>query len=425
MLRHSLYGGLLLLGILLPVQIVLGRTHTSIGISLNASDFCLPFIMIYAGLLMIREKSWPRFTLPSLPLWLIGLSIIMVLAFINGVLLTGHIGLWALVNRLIGWFVLMGYVAAGVAGMTYLTSTQLHHIQRAMITALWATIIICSIAIMLGDREGLWGLRPLREPLQGLMGDRNAFALTFCLILILAVFRAAHSSATRLDKNLAATGVALIPLFIYFNFSLSGAIAITVALIMMTVYFSQLRKNILLAAVMGCTVISTIHIIQPSNNAQIYLGDRLINLNQVAHDSTGQAQMFSSDRQRITVYREALSLWRDHPLRGIGLGGHLSWQQTQKIERPMVIDSTPIWLLTETGLFGFIGFAGFAIMVARHLWTRARTSPAPDDRMMAASGLMILIAFGIMSAVLQLMYARILWLLLGFILTQHKIDIRK
>ena len=113
----------------------------------------------------------------------------------------------------------------------------------------------------------------------------------------------------------------------------------------------------------------------------------------------------SSDMERFTSIAGGLQLFLLHPLFGNGLGAYASDKITHG--QFVVIHSTPIWLLAEMGLFGFLAFAVPAVRIFRNEWT----SSSRDG--VGQMLLLMLVTFGIMSLVHELLYQRALWLLLG------------
>ena len=97
-------------------------------------------------------------------------------------------------------------------------------------------------------------------------------------------------------------------------------------------------------------------------------------------------------------------MFLDNPVFGRGLGAYVAEQQGTRF---VVIHSTPIWLLAELGLVGLLAFLIPAFRIVQTEGRRIEFDPA--------SGLLvfILIAFGMMSAVHEMLYQRSAWLLLG------------
>jgi hypothetical protein len=75
--------------------------------------------------------------------------------------------------------------------------------------------------------------------------------------------------------------------------------------------------------------------------------------------------------------------------------------------RPMVIHSTPVWILAEFGLLGAGIFGWIFYLLGRHALERGTRSP--ERRVVA----MLLLSFAIFSLAHEILYQRIFWLVLG------------
>jgi O-antigen ligase len=112
--------------------------------------------------------------------------------------------------------------------------------------------------------------------------------------------------------------------------------------------------------------------------------------------------------QHIQTIYDGLAMFMAQPLFGAGLGAYIHDQATIA-GAPLVIHSTAVWLLAETGLVGFAVFAAAALRrLAEAVWRRAE--PA------ALMLLLTLCAFGVISMAHEMLYQRAVWLLLGAML---------
>ena len=99
-------------------------------------------------------------------------------------------------------------------------------------------------------------------------------------------------------------------------------------------------------------------------------------------------------------------MFQSHPIFGAGLGAYMN--QEMQAGTPLVIHSTLLWLLAETGLIGSL------IMLApivRIFWSEVRHSQESD-----IGGLVlvfIITTFAVVSNAHEIMYQRAFWLLLG------------
>jgi O-antigen ligase len=115
----------------------------------------------------------------------------------------------------------------------------------------------------------------------------------------------------------------------------------------------------------------------------------------------------ASSAERAASLRAGWQMFLSHPIAGAGLGAFL--EQHQRIAgAPLVIHSTPLWLLAETGAIGFLVFAAPFIRI----FSRAIAAARQHQRA-AQMLVLVMIGFGTMAIVHELLYQRAFWLLLG------------
>jgi O-antigen ligase len=125
--------------------------------------------------------------------------------------------------------------------------------------------------------------------------------------------------------------------------------------------------------------------------------------------TSGSAVLVANDarstREHLDTVWQGLSMFLAYPIVGAGLGAYME-EQIRTTGVPLVIHSTPIWLLAETGLVGFAVFMAAAY--------RLFVSALPrSDEPAALLLLLILGCLAVMSSVHELMYQRAFWILLG------------
>jgi O-antigen ligase len=121
------------------------------------------------------------------------------------------------------------------------------------------------------------------------------------------------------------------------------------------------------------------------------------------HDRTDEVTF-----QHWQTVLDGLAVFLAHPIFGAGIGAYMD-QQIRSTGMPLVIHSTPVWLLAETGLIGF----GVFLAAAWRLFSgeiRRRGDPA------ALLLLLLLCGLAVMSSVHEMLYQRGFWLLLGAVL---------
>ena len=115
----------------------------------------------------------------------------------------------------------------------------------------------------------------------------------------------------------------------------------------------------------------------------------------------------SSNVERIASLQGALKIFLDHPIFGGGLGLFVA-EHLRKFGKTLVIHSTPLWLLAETGI---VGLFVVATLFARVLISEFRRVVRGDS--IALLIVVILMALGIVSLVHELFYQRGFWFLFG------------
>jgi hypothetical protein len=118
------------------------------------------------------------------------------------------------------------------------------------------------------------------------------------------------------------------------------------------------------------------------------------------------ATELSNLEHRVSVM-DGLAMFVASPIFGGGVGVYLQ-RRLEQTDVPLIIHSTPVWLLAETGLIGFLAFAiPFGRVLAQE-WRRRI-----DDDFAAQMLVPLLVAFAATSLFHELLYQRAFWLLFG------------
>ena len=177
--------GLLALAVCLQVQVTLFSNPDYQGLRVNAADLLLPFAgIIILGSLLLKRSTMPQFQKPFGYWAPIALSIVMALAILNGFRIQEAWSSWAIVNKGVGWVVLMSYLALGA----WITANKGDYIRDSFLRHF--IFFLCAIVLLeilfrlfvyyyfISAFTVLDALRSL-ELLSGLMANRNAFAFLF------------------------------------------------------------------------------------------------------------------------------------------------------------------------------------------------------------------------------------------------------
>ena len=158
---------------------------------------------------VIHAKRMPAWRLPGLNAHLAAMTVVLICAFVLGWIQHGWIP-WAFTNRLVGWFVLLGYAATGALIVLRGGNRGLSMLLRTFAMAAIALILLDTaifIAVVVGVRVPI---EIIRYRIDGFSQNANAFALLL-LLAIGAIAVAAPRprtlvvmlSSVRIDRALA------------------------------------------------------------------------------------------------------------------------------------------------------------------------------------------------------------------------------
>jgi hypothetical protein len=400
---------------------MLFHIHAPVGTSRLNVNLADPLVVIAAALFAIervRARRLPEWRLPLFNGHLATMTALIVFAFVRGWLDFG-ITTWALTNRLAGWFVLLAYLAAGALIVGRGGHAALTIVMRAFIGAVLA-IGAFDLAIFALVRLGLPLPEEIVEPrLIGFAQNPNAFSLQLVLAIIAIIVCLERRVTQTLCLALAFTAL-------WFSGSRAAFIAlgliVPAALWMRSLGFGRLRA----AAAMTAAAVAFVDwlpeiVMAVARTIQIAI-DAAASL-MVGTSITGEPFVLtpppfsafetiasgygSSNVQRIASLEGGLAMFNDHPLIGGGLGAFIE-SYTRAHGVPLVIHSTPLWLLAETGIVGlFIFLVPFLRVMKHEIYQAGHGDPARTFLLLALPG------FAAMAAVHDILYQRPFWLLIG------------
>ena len=401
--------------IFFQIRVPLG-TH---NLSTNVAD--LPAITggALVALLLITKRL--PFPLPRYAaVCLLGVSLLILgglaVAYFHDIL-----GSWALINRGIGWLILLSYVAVPSA---FIAMSGEHGRALIIRTAVTAAVAVC--LLQLGGMITVMANVPIPRdvfmmPLQGYVDNQNAFSLQLAMITVLL----AVGTQNRVFRQTIGLIVvfAIIGLTVYFTRSRTGFILIVaIALWMFGLAFTATikdwvsRHNLRLGAIALC-VAMVVGLAMPYAiayfSATFHGGDVDEMLVTLTRPDTLGARVSDppSEADRWMTISDGWKLFLDHPILGSGLGAYVQ-QRVASGQRGDVIHSVPVWLLAETGVFGFALILVLTWMIARQGW-KLRASPVT-----AAYGWGLLATLAVITVgglVHDFFYQRIFWFLFGIL----------
>lgn len=416
------------LGIAVQIQASVGVTPNYSGLRINLADILLPLTgLMVLGSILLRKSDWPRWAISGGILWPILLTAIMAFALINGYMTTGEVSNWALVNKFAGWLVLVCYFGLGAWLTTNHDSHTIRLFLQSFVAAFLIIFLACFIHLVLKDIFGTQIATTEERQLKGFMGNRNAFAfLVLMAMSLMAVYAASGKSLIpRWANTLFWTGL---PVLLVYDGSRAGWIAASIIIIVIACYFKgRAIKSIFVPLIIGLSIVAALYTVNTSLVLRERQGQSTKQFAEVVtHDSHSdknqkaikQGLTNRGDSIRLRVLDDALAFWRESPVIGIGLGSYLKFQfEKYGIENRGldIIDTTPLWLLTETGIVGISAFLLFCLFALHALWRGSRVIETDSDLLRLAL-IFTFIGFAIMSLFHELLYSRHLWLMLGMAL---------
>lgn len=416
------------LGIAIQIQASFGMTSGYSGLRINLADILLPLTgLIVLGSILLKKSSWPRWAISGGIIWPILLTAIMAFALINGYLATGEVSNWALVNKFAGWLVLVCYFGLGAWLATNYESPVIRLFLQSFVTAFLVISLACFIHLVLKDIFDTHIATTEERQLKGLMGNRNAFAfLVLMTISLMAVYAASGKSFLPRWSN-TLFWISL-PVLLVYDGSRAGWVAASIIIIVIACYFKgRTIKSIFLPLIIGLSIVTALYTVNTSLVLRERQGQSMKQFVGVVTHDTHDDKNPKTIRQELTnrgdfirlrVLDDALAFWKESPVIGIGLGSFLKFQlKKYGIENRGldIIDTTPLWLLTETGIVGVSAFLLFCLFALNALWRGSRIIETDSDILRLAL-IFTFIGFAIMSLFHELLYSRHLWLMLGMAL---------
>jgi O-antigen ligase len=353
-------------------------------ISVNLAD---PVVILGASLLVLHHfgKGWPAWRIPHLGIWIAASSTVILLSVLHGWASFGWTD-WAFVNKGLGWLMLLCYGATGALIVGRAQQRGLEFLLKTLATS-GAAIALLEIGFTVAVRAGIDLSGAFVEPrISGLSQNPNAFAFMLVLVLSAAIVLRERSSIRVGLMAVAMTGI-------WFTGSRAGILAVP-AVIGTAWLMGVALWPLLVAALAAAACIAGVALLPFSPLPW--------------QDFVVLARSDASTSQHLQTVQDGLAMFVAHPIFGAGLGAYMD-EQLRTTGVPLMIHSTLVWLLAETGIAGTAVFLG----AAWHLFSdalRRRGDPA------AVLLLLALCALAVMSLAHEMLYQRAFWLLLGAVL---------
>ena len=348
------------------------------AINLNLADPAAVLAAMLSVGVWISQRGWPEMRIRHFWPYVLATTIVIAISIALGMSSIGWTS-WAVVNKGVGWLVLLCYVASGVLIVQYGGEAGFNRLVTTFAVS-GCTVVLLVVILAFVDAGHL----PDRA--EGFAQNANGFA--FQMLMVAACCIALNTGRARLCC------LALVILGLWCSHSRAGeaaAVAMGFAYVALVVSEKGWRFSLLVCAV----------------GVAIGLGAAIAFISSAAFKLHLQ-QINTSDYEHVYSLMEGWRMFKSHPILGAGIGAFIHEHPNFDDGRGLIIHSTPLWLLAETGL---VGASVFAMTFVRFVVTELRRWRLHD-----VPGRVLLFAvlgMGAMSSMHELLYQRTFWLLLG------------
>ncbi len=344
-------------------------TNTT-AINFNVAD---PFAIICGVLFLLQawRAGAPKWRISGLELHILACTAVMTIGLFIGAAEIGFTT-WAVVNKYLGWFVLLAYGAAGAMAARV-------DLEKTLLTfaATGCAVVVFAIADMLLGRFGVVNAHFFN----GFAQNSNAFAFLCLMMLVVGL--------TMKRYMLTVTTLALIAIVL--SGSRAGIGAAVLVLVTASVLIPGIWRDLIVAfAVTGLSL-------HALTFGQGNTGGGIV--------GTMTFVRPGSDAEHWTTVKNGLQMFVANMVWGAGLGRFIAqW----KGEYPLLIHNSAVWIMAEFGIVGAIAFFTPVIRIAAQEIARFRKNDAAGYLL-----ILVIAGFGAMSLFHELLYQRAMWFLLG------------
>jgi O-antigen ligase len=390
------YTRLVSLGLpLAAATLIFFQLHIPTTTGLVTANLADPVAILGGGLFLIvcfsYRHQWPTWRLPGLNSHLLAATGVIVSSLLLGAYRFGWTD-WALFNKSLGWLVLLAYVGTGALMVYTAGYVGLRQLLFTFVAAAAAIVILHLVLVTI--RQAGVHLPPtlLGYNMEGFAENRNAFAFQLVMVMAAAfALVAARENVCTIILALALTGL-------WYAGSRAGWLTLPFLFVAALYLRAISARRIAFAIGLAIAIIGVITVVpfltSGAGSAWKEMAKTL-----TLYDE-------SSTSERIKSLQGGLSLFLRYPIFGAGLGAYME-SVLREDGTPLVIHSTPLWLLAETGI---VGFLIFATPILRIFWSETRK---PSHDLASKLLVLIIVAFAVMSSVHEMLYQRSFWLLLG------------
>lgn len=290
---------------------------------------------------------------------------------------------WAVTSKYLGWFVLLSY---GASGALAFANVDLHKLLQTFVVA-GCAVIACELSAYVG---AALGLLPPKYLATGFAQNTNAFSFQCIMVLCASLALPARQWV----------GVSLSLAGIWLSQSRAGLGAAMVVLTVAAVYIPERLRSIAISVVIAALSASLVSFmsnwsVSCTEAGSVVCGEMLMPF-------AGQE---TSTAQHVSLAKRAWQMFLSHPVLGGGLGVFVVRDGGPQL---LTVHSTPLWLLAEFGIIGFLVFLIPALRIFLDEMRRFRVNDLAGNTLVLS-----LAGFSAMSLFHELLYQRSFWFLLG------------
>ncbi len=374
--------------------------HVPIEDTLITMNFGDPFAVlafVLCALSLVGTRQAPFKVPAAFSAWIAALTGMIVLGFIIGISRYGVTD-WALSNRFVGWGVILGYTGLGAMIVSTLGRHGLRQLCEVILASAAAIIWFSLIYPRAGN---LFGWPPdFAENFEGFSSNRNTFAFQLLIALCGALaYSRVMAKKERLWCYCFLMGSVIFGIYRTYSLAGIGGGAIVLAA---TFLFGLADRRVVLKSLAAAALIWGLL------KLDVYVFQWDILPTGVFSSIAGGSVANVSLMERFLSVTHGLSLWRENPIFGAGLGAFVNLNLGER-GQALVIHSVYVWLLAEFGLFGFLVAASLPVAVMVMLIRSWRQPKSPAAVLLIGCG----ISFLVFSTVHDIAYQRLFWIVLG------------
>jgi len=420
--------------ILLPINFFLPINGFNTKFTL-ADGFVLFFGLniIVNWILRKRKKIWiGSYTGRIFVLLLITLTIGWFIGFLNF-----NSNSWAYINRLSGSVIIICYLFAGLGIAKYIKINDVNNLIYLLIISIYCSIFyqyffdfyfdISDLGLYTYQRLTIMQevsafLRWSEGMPTGFFLDRNALGLSIIISITYLLSKISNNSFKKIDAYI----ILISSLIILLSGSRTSALSLVILLFSAFCYYYYYFKKI--EPMFKKLIFYTLFLIFLYFLSLFYYSIVSVNNAIPLLDITGARGIFeylSISEHRLYLVSMAIKSFMSDPIFGIGLGGFIDLKESGNVPEYCIkiglsescqdyniIHSTHLWVATEFGLFGIIVY----LLFLYNILNCSRSIDFRDIRKPLI--LFTLVVFVTFSFFHDIIYQRIIWIIIGFCLSQ-------